>query len=89
MTDLKAKAMKIIEQIPDEHMDYVLRNLESLLKESKTVDYTEEELRASQAAFERLQKSFGCLEDYKEVLEKQDYRDEIAEAVFEKYASIG
>ena len=35
MTDLKAKAIKIIENFPDDRMDYVLRNLESPMRRGK------------------------------------------------------
>lgn len=86
MTDLKAKAVKIIEQIPDEHMDYVLRNLESLLKESKTVDYTEEELKASQTAFENLMKIVN--EHQVQVPDDYDYKEELSNELWRKYESI-
>lgn len=86
MTDLKAKAIKIIEQIPDDRMNYVLRNLESLQKYSKPVDYTEDELKKSQQAFENLMKTvrkhkISLPADY-------DYKEEISNELWRKYESI-
>ena len=80
MTDLKAKAIKIIENFPDDRMDYVLRNLESLQENFKPVDREERKRRANEAWKEihRIMKpyrdKFPKDFDYKEELQK--YRDE-------------
>lgn len=86
MTDLKAKAIKIIETLPDDRMDYVLRNLESLKKYHKPVDYTEEELKQSMEAFEDLMEiarrnRVSLPADY-------DYREEISKELWREYENI-
>ena len=86
MTDLKAKAIKIIENFPDDRMDYVLRNLESLKKYHKPVDYTEEELKQSMEAFEDLMEiarrnRVSLPADY-------DYREEISKELWREYENI-
>ena len=80
MTDLKAKAIKIIETFPDDKMDYVLRNLESLQERFKPVDKEERKRRANEAwkeihrIMEPYRDKFPKDFDYKEELQK--YRDE-------------
>ena len=86
MTDLKAKAIKIIENFPDDRMEYVLRNLESLKKYHKPVDYTEDDLKQSMAAFEDLMEianrnKVALPADY-------DYKEEISKELWREYENI-
>jgi|GEM_PF-223495 len=80
VTDLKAKAVKIIEQIPDEHMDYVLRNLENFHERFDPAKKEERKLRAREAwakiheIMEPYRDKFPKDFDYKKAL--QEYRDE-------------
>ncbi len=80
MTDLKAKAIKIIENFPDDRMDYVLRNLESLQENFKPVDKEERKRRANEA----LAKIYEIMTPYRDKFPKdfdckkemQEYREE-------------
>ena len=84
MTDLKKQAMKIIEQIPEENMKYVLKKLSDMQEELKPVD--EEELEKSIAAYEELHKILK--RNNVHVPKDFDYKDEVAKEVMRKYESI-
>lgn len=80
MTDLKAKAMKIIEQIPEERMNYVLKELEYLNERFDPAKKEDRKLRA-QEAWAKIHEimaphrdKFPKDIDYKK--EMQEYRDE-------------
>ena len=82
MTELKEKAIKIIEQIPEEHMDYVLRNLESLQKNFKPVDKEEKKRRAREA----WAKIHEIMKPYRDKFPKDfDYKKELQEYRDERY----
>ena len=84
MTELKEKAMKIIEQIPEENMKYVLKKLGDMQEELKPVD--EDELEKSKAAFEDLMNIINSHNI--EVPENFDYKEEITKELWRKYESI-
>ena len=80
MTELKEKAMKIIEQIPEENMKYVLKKLGDMQEEFKPVA-KEEKKKQARAAWEEIHRimaphleKFPADFDYKKEL--QEYRDE-------------
>ena len=80
MSESKAKAIKIIEQFPEECMDYVLKNLESLQKNFQPSDLQEKK-RKSQEAWAEIHKimaphrdKFPKDFDYKKDL--QEYREQ-------------
>ena len=99
MTALRAEILSTLEQVPDNQLNNVLDFLKKILVQN------DDELKKSQAAYERLRKNFADLKipenaTYDEMLEifnlKEnpekkyfDYRDEVARAVLKKYASIG
>ena len=85
MTELKEKAMKIIEQIPEENMKYVLKKLGDMQEEFKAVD-EKEELKKSKAAFEDLMSIINSHNI--EVPENFDYKEEITKELWRKYESI-
>ena len=85
MTDLKAKAIKIIENFPDDRMEYLLHNLESLQENFKPVD-KEDELKKSQRAFEDLMR---IVHSHKiSVPVDYDYKEEISNELWRKYENI-
>lgn len=80
MSELKAKAIKIIEQFPEERMEYVLKNLENLQKNFQPSDLQEKK-RKSQEAWAEIHKimaphrdKFPKNFDYKKEL--QEYREQ-------------
>lgn len=79
MSDMKAEAIKIIEQMPDKDMDYVLNSLKSLYERFKPVD-PEKKRRESRAAMERIYKILAenpikVSADFDEKKELASYRD--------------
>lgn len=80
MTALRAEAINLIEEIPEEnmiHVIHVLKNYRSTMEKN-----TPERLTKSQAAYRNL------LKYQKESQVDIDYKKELADAIEEKYESI-
>ena len=85
MTDLKAKAIKIIEQMPEENMNYVLSNLESLQNNLKPID-KEEKKRMAREAWAKIHE---IMKPYRDKFPKDfDYKKDLQEYRDERYGMI-
>ena len=80
MTVLRQQALQMLEEVPDEQISYVIAFLRDIRKNQNSTD---EKLTKSRQAFQNLQK-------YRRKGNKDiDYKNEIADAIEEKYESIG
>ena len=80
MTVLRQQALQMLEEVPDEQISYVIALLRDIRKNQNSID---EKLTKSRQAFQNLQK-------YRRKGNKDiDYKNEIADAIEEKYESIG
>ena len=75
MSESKAKAIKIIEQFPEEHMKYVLKNLESLQEQFKPVSVEEKQKALARIRQIISENPVKISPDFDYKKELQDYRD--------------
>ena len=76
MSELKAKAIKIIEQFPEERMNYVLKNLESLQEQFKPIPVEEKQKALARIYKILAENPVKVSEDFDYKAEMQKYREE-------------
>lgn len=82
MTAIKKRAIEMIERMPDDRIYYVVSLLDSIEGLTAATDDSAEERTESQIAFEELQqyRKKGTVD--------RDYKEELYEAMREKYENI-
>lgn len=81
MTALRQRAMSMLEKIPEEQVEVIIRYMENV-----QVVYSQ---RSNESTFNRAQQAYRNLEKYfGRITESIDYKRDLEEVLTEKYESI-